>query len=241
MAVRPAAAGSPQSPIAALAFPARTDYLIVFLAAGRSKSMGFYNDRILPAMIDRAMRNEMLDPLRRRIAGAAQGRVLEIGIGSGRNLPLYPPNVEAIVGLDPSPQLLARAHDRARADARVELVTGSAERIPLADRSVDTIVMTFVACSIPEVATALCEMRRVLKPAGRLLFVEHGRAPDARVARWQDRVTPLWRRVQGGCHLNRKIDDLIAKAGFRMDHLETQFLPGPKILTFVYEGAATPR
>jgi len=202
--------------------------------------MGFYKDRILPAMIERAMRNEMLDPFRQRIASAAQGRVLEIGIGSGHNLPLYPPDV-AIVGLDPSPPLLARAHNRAGKDARVELVTGSAEQIPLADRTIDTIIMTFVACSIPDVASGLAEMRRVLKPAGRLLFVEHGRAPDARVARWQDRITPLWRRIQGGCHLNRKMDDLIANAGFRLDRLETQFLPGPKILTFVYEGAATPR
>ena len=203
--------------------------------------MGFYKDRILPAMIDRAMRNAMLDPFRQRIAGAAQGRVLEIGIGSGRNLRLYAPQVERILGLDPSPQLLARARDRAGADPRVELLTGSAEQIPLADRSIDTIVMTFVACSIPEVETAFSEMRRVLKPTGRLLFVEHGRAPDARIARWQDRITPLWRSIQGGCHLNRKMDDLIANAGFRMDQLETRFLPGPKILTFVYEGAATPR
>jgi ubiquinone/menaquinone biosynthesis C-methylase UbiE len=203
--------------------------------------VGFYKDRILPAMIDRAMRNAMLDPFRQRIAGAAQGCVLEIGIGSGRNLPLYAPGVERILGLDPSPQLLARARDQAGADARVKLLTGSAEQIPLADRSIDTIVMTFVACSIPEVATALAEMRRVLKPTGRLLFVEHGRAPDARVARWQDRITPLWRLIQGGCHLNRKMDDLIANAGLRIDHLETRFLPGPKILTFVYEGSATPR
>jgi ubiquinone/menaquinone biosynthesis C-methylase UbiE len=224
-----------------LAFRGRTDYLIACASAGWGNSMGLYKDRILPAMIDRAMRNAMLDPFRQRIAGAAEGCVLEIGIGSGRNLPLYASHAERILGLDPSPQLLARARDRASADARVKLLTGSAEQIPLADRSIDTIVMTFVACSIPEVATALSEMRRVLKPTGRLLFVEHGRAPDARVAHWQDRITPLWRKIQGGCHLNRKMDDLIANAGFRMDHLETRFLPGPKILTFVYEGAARPR
>jgi ubiquinone/menaquinone biosynthesis C-methylase UbiE len=203
--------------------------------------MGFYADRILPVMIDRAMRNEMLDPYRRRIAGAAEGRVLEIGIGSGRNLPFYGAQVGEIFGLDPSAPLLARArgpaHDRG---APVQLLTGSAERIPLPDRSVDTVVMTFVACTIPAVAAALAEMRRVVKPGGRLLFVEHGRAPDARTALWQDRVTPLWRKIQGGCHLNRKIDDLITGAGFRLDRLETGFAPGPKIMTFVYEGAAVP-
>jgi ubiquinone/menaquinone biosynthesis C-methylase UbiE len=203
--------------------------------------MGFYTSRVLPILIDRAMRNEMLDPFRRRIAGAAEGRVLEVGIGSGMNLPLYGPQVRDVVGLDPSVPLLARAHEKARGKpAAVQLLTGSAEQIPLAGASVDTIVMTFVACSIPKIGTALTEMRRVLKPTGRLLFVEHGRAPDARTALWQDRITPLWRRIQGGCHLNRKIDDLIIGAGFRIDRLETRFLPGPKILTFVYEGAAVP-
>ncbi len=204
--------------------------------------MGFYADRILPFLIDRAMRNEMLDPFRRRTAGAAEGRVLEIGIGSGHNLPLYGAQVREVLGLDPSRPLLARARDKASAAARpVKLLTGSAESIPLETESVDTIVMTFVACSIPQVATALTEMRRVLRPTGRLLFAEHGRAPEARTALWQDRLTPLWRTLQGGCHLNRKIDKLIIDAGFKLERLESGFLPGPKILTFVYEGAAVPR
>ncbi len=204
--------------------------------------MGFYQDRILPFMIDRAMRSEMLDPIRKRITGAAEGRVLEIGVGSGLNLPLYGSSVGEVLGLDPSPALLARAEQRVHdAHVPVRLLTGSAESIPLEDASVDTVVITFVACSIPAVATALAEMRRVLKPAGRLLFVEHGRAPQPRTALWQDRLTPLWRALQGGCHLNRKMDDLIRNAGFRIDRLETGYLPGPKILTFVYEGAALPR
>ena len=123
----------------------------------------------------------------------------------------------------------------------VHLLEGSAERIPLADRSMDTIVMTWTGCSIPKVGTALGEMRRVLKPGGRLLFVEHGRAPEPDVARWQDRLDPFWRRLSGGCHLNRKMDDLISNAGFRIDDLETGYIPGPRIMTFFYEGAATPR
>jgi ubiquinone/menaquinone biosynthesis C-methylase UbiE len=204
--------------------------------------MGFYASCVFPFLIDRAMRNAMLDPFRRRVADAAQGRVLDVGIGSGRNLPFYGPPVGEVFGLDPSLPLLARAQHQARGERRpVRLLAGSAEAIPLPERSVDTVVMTFVACSIPEVGAALAEMRRVLRPGGRLLFVEHGRAPDTRTALWQDRITPLWRRIQCGCRLNRKIDDLITHAGFRLDRLETGFVPGPKILTFVYEGAAVPR
>lgn len=123
---------------------------------------------------------------------------------------------------------------------RVQLLAGSAEHIPLSDRSIDTIVSTWTACSIPEFAIGLGEMRRVLKPGGRLLFVEHGRAPEPGVARWQDRLTPLWRRISGGCHLNRKVDDLIGDARFHVDRLETGYIPGPRIMTFLYEGAAIP-
>jgi ubiquinone/menaquinone biosynthesis C-methylase UbiE len=201
--------------------------------------MGLYAERIAPLMIDRAMRNEMLLPIRQRVVSAADGRVLEIGIGSGINLPLYGPGVSEVLGLDPSALLLKRAQDKAlRTASRVQLLNGSAERIPLETGSIDSIVMTFVACSIPRVEAAFSEMRRVLKPNGKLLFVEHGRAPEAQVALWQDRVTPLWRRVQGGCHLNRQMDDLIVDAGFRLDRLRSGFFPGPKILSYVYEGAA---
>jgi ubiquinone/menaquinone biosynthesis C-methylase UbiE len=204
--------------------------------------MGFYQDWILPAFIDLAMRNRHLRPYRQRVAGAAEGRVLEIGIGSGLNLPFYAQRAEQIFGLDPSPPLLARSRRKARRVARaVQLLAGSAEHIPLADRSIDTVVTTWTACSIPRIATALGEMRRVLRPGGRLLFVEHGRAPEPAVARWQDRLTPVWRRISGGCHLNRKIDDLLSEAGFRIDRLETGYIPGPRIMTFLYEGAAAPR
>jgi ubiquinone/menaquinone biosynthesis C-methylase UbiE len=204
--------------------------------------MGFYAEWILPSLIDLSMRNKRLRPYRERVAGAAEGRILDVGVGSGLNLPFYARQAQEIFGLDPLPRLLARTQSNAQhMQIPIYLLEGSAERIPLADRSMDTIVMTWTGCSIPEVGTALREMRRVLKPGGRLLFVEHGRAPEPAVARWQDRLDPFWRRLSGGCHLNRKIDDLLSDAGFQIDRLATGYIPGPKIMAFFYEGSAMPR
>ena len=204
--------------------------------------MSFYVEWILPPLIDLSMRNKRLRPYRERTAGAAEGRVLDIGIGSGLNLPFYPRKAREIFGLDPSLPLLTLAQSKTpRMQTPVHLLEGSAERIPLADRSMDTIVMTWTGCSIPEICAALAEMRRVLRPGGRLLFVEHGRAPEPRVALWQDRLNPFWQRFSGGCRLNRKIDDLLSDAGFQIDRLATGYIPGPKIMTFFYEGAAKPR
>ena len=155
--------------------------------------MGFYAEWILPPLIDLSMRNKRLRPYRERTAGAAEGRVLDIGIGSGLNLPFYGRKAREIFGLDPSLPLLARAQSKTlRMQTSLHLLEGSAERIPLADHSIDTIVMTWTGCSIPEICAALEEMRRVLRPGGRLLFVEHGRAPEPSVARWQDRLSPFW-------------------------------------------------
>ena len=157
------------------------------------------------------------------------------------NLPFYARNAREIFGLDPSPRLLRWAQANAQKfHSPVHLIEGSAEGIPLADCSLDTIVMTWTGCSIPEVRLALEEMRRLLKIGGRLLFVEHGRAPEKSVACWQDRLDPFWHRLSGGCHLNRKIDDLLSHAGFRINRLETGYIPGPRLMTFFYEGAATP-
>jgi ubiquinone/menaquinone biosynthesis C-methylase UbiE len=201
--------------------------------------MGFYAERILPALIDLSMRNARLTPYRQRVVAAAEGRVLELGIGTGANLPYYGARTSHVTGLDPSPQLLARTAARiGQAAVPVELVQGSAERIPLSDASMDTVVMTWTGCSIPDVAAALSEMRRVLRPGGRLIFVEHGRSPEANVARWQDRLTPFWRKLAGGCHLNRPFDKLIAASSLRLDRLETGYMPGLRPLTFIYEGSA---
>lgn len=201
--------------------------------------MGFYHDRVLPLLIHLAMRQDRLAAYRRRVVPAAEGRVLEVGVGSGLNLPFYGGGVARVIGLDPSARLLGWARESGAAPP-VDLVEGSAERIPLATSSVDTIVTTWTLCSIPDARAALGEMRRVLKPAGRLLFVEHGLAPDPRVRRWQDALTPAWKHLAGGCHLNRPIAELIAGSGFRIERLETGYMPGPKPMTFMYEGAARP-
>lgn len=204
--------------------------------------MGFYQDRIVPHLVRLSMRNEVLAPYRRRIVPAAEGRVLELGIGSGVNLPLYSVGAREVIGLDPSAKLLEMAGEAARPLARpIELLEGSAETIPLDDASVDTVVSTWTLCSIPDVTRALAEVRRVLNPSGQFLFVEHGRSPDANVRRWQDRLTPMWKRLAGGCHLNRAIPELLQGAGFHIERLETGYMRGPKAMTFMYEGRARPR
>lgn len=201
--------------------------------------MSFYEDRILPYLLHVAMRQGILRAYRHRLVPAAEGRILEIGVGSGLNLPFYAEKAKHVIGLDPSPKLLSMAHKAISGASRpVELLEGSAEAIPLEDKSVDTVVTTWTLCSIPDVSRALGEVRRVLKPSGRLLFVEHGRSPEANVSRWQDRLTPLWRRIGGGCHLNRAIGPLIADSGFRIERMEMGYMHGPKVMTFMYEGCA---
>jgi ubiquinone/menaquinone biosynthesis C-methylase UbiE len=178
--------------------------------------MGFYHDQIVPLLINASMRQKNLAAYRNRVVAAAEGRVLEIGIGSGLNLPFYSSNAHQVIGLDPSSRLLAMARRVSRSASRsVEFIQGSAERIPLEDASADTVVTTWTLCSIPAVLDGLHEMRRVLRPTGRLLFVEHGRAPDPNVRWCQDQLTPLCRCIGGGCHLNRAIRSLIEEAGFQ--------------------------
>lgn len=203
--------------------------------------MSFYQRHILPPLLHLAMRQSALRPFRQRVIGAAEGRVLEIGCGSGLNLPLYGAAVRTVIALDPSAELLRMARDRAvGASIPVELLEASAEAMPIDTGSVDTVVTTWTLCSIADAPRALSELRRVLKPGGALLFVEHGRAPEPGVARWQDRLDPLWHRVAGGCHLNRKMDALITDNGFSIDMLVNTRLPGPRTHTFLYEGRARP-
>jgi ubiquinone/menaquinone biosynthesis C-methylase UbiE len=202
--------------------------------------MGFYERWIVPRLLDLAMRNRVLDPYRQRTIETAQGLVLEVGVGSGLNLPLYGPAVTHVFGLDPSPELL-RLASRLAADVviPVSLLRASSENLPVADAVFDTIVITWTLCSIPNPVAALTEMRRVLRPGGRLIFVEHGLSPETRIARWQHRLTPYWKQISGGCHLDRKTDDLIRAAGFQVDAVETGYMTGPKPWTFMYQGSAT--
>jgi len=198
--------------------------------------MGLYKSRILPRILDLAMRNKALDPYRHKIIGSARGLVLEVGVGSGMNLPLYARAVDRVYGLDPSPELLSLARQRARnAIVAVSLVRASAEEIPFASSVFDTIVMTWTLCSIPKPSIAVAEIRRVLKSDGRLVFVEHGLSPETGVARWQHRLTPCWSWIGGGCHLNRKTDDLLRRAGFEIKDLATGYIKGPKPWTYMYE------
>ena len=203
--------------------------------------MDCYRDYILPWLTHLSMRQARLVPYRTRVVSGATGRVLEIGIGSGLNLPFYSQNVKQIVGIEPSPRLLDMARKAARrSGSHLELVEGTAETIPIESASIDTVVTTWTMCSIRNVVGALAEMRRVLRPGGSLLFVEHGRAPEPRVRWWQDRLTPAWKYLSGGCHLNRAVEDLVERAGFRIEHIEKGYMRGPKVLTFMYEGRARP-
>ena len=202
--------------------------------------MSFYARRVLPYIINLAMKNKDLTRLRGAWVPQARGEVLEVGIGSGLNLPFYSSEVARVYGIEPSVALQEMARRRAAVGrTKVEFLSQSAEEVlPLADKSVDTIVMTWTLCSIPDAPRALAQMKRVLKADGRLLFIEHGRSPDAGVVAWQDRLTPVWKKIGGGCHLNRKIDELLTTAGFVIAELKTSYLPGPRPMTYTYQGFA---
>lgn len=202
--------------------------------------MAFYAKYILPHFIDLAMRNKDTARVRADWVPHARGDVLEVGIGSGLNLPFYSAEVQRIYGVDPSPELQKMARKRMAGQAiKVEFLSQSAEDgLPLSEASIDTVVITWTLCSIADPPKALQQMRRVLRPSGRLIFVEHGRAPDSAVRVWQDRLTPVWKRIGGGCHLNRKIDELVVQAGFQIDELRTTYLPGPRPMTYTYQGFA---
>lgn len=203
--------------------------------------MGIYSTYVFPWILDRVMRQEPVRRQREKIVPRAGGDVLEIGVGSGLNLPFYDrAKVTRLRALDPSAELQRLARPRAEAaPVPVELLTASAEEIPLENASVDSVVITYTMCSIPQVDKALREMHRVLRPGGTLLFAEHGRAPDASVVGWQDRLNPLWRWFSGGCNMNRPVPELLGAAGFRLGDVETMYLPGPRVLSFNYWGTAT--
>jgi ubiquinone/menaquinone biosynthesis C-methylase UbiE len=201
--------------------------------------MRFYARHILPRVIEFGMTRAEVTALRAANVPAARGTVLEVGIGSGLNLPFYTGDVTRLYGIDASLEMLSLARTRTnRVPFPVVLIQQRAESIPLANAAIDTAVMTWALCSIGDPLAALREIRRVLRPSGMLIFVEHGLSPHAGVRKWQNRATPVWRHVAGGCHLNRKIDDLVRESGFEIGQLEMNYVPGPRPLTFMYAGRA---
>lgn len=199
-----------------------------------------YDRWILPVLLDACCGMKIVQDQRARIVPRARGRVLEVGIGSGLNLPYYDrAKLTSLEGLDPADQLNAKAERRAKeAGLDVRLVTLSAEQIPAEDGTYDSVVCTFTLCTIPDAVKALHEMKRVLKPGGELLFCEHGRSPEAPVHRWQDRLTPWWKPIAGGCHLNRDVRTMLRDGGFVPSEIESAYLKGPKPLVWVTRGVA---
>jgi SAM-dependent methyltransferase len=201
-----------------------------------------YERHVLPWIVAAAMRSPAVRMERARLVPRVSGTVLEVGIGSGLNLPFYGPAVDRVVGVDPSSRLLAMAGRRARRLGRpARLLQGSAEALPLPDAIADTVLTTWTLCSIPDPVRALRELRRALRPGGQLVFVEHGRAPDPRVRRWQARITPVWRRLAGGCHLDRDIPALVAAGGFEIVALDSGYGRGPRFASYLFRGIARPR
>lgn len=202
--------------------------------------MGFYDKYLLPRLVHFTCGQNPSMRQREKVVPLATGHVLEIGIGSGLNIPFYDAQkVEHLWGLDPSAEMWSIARKNAsehHLDA--EFIQSGAESIPLENNSADTVLMTYTMCTIPDVHKALDEIKRVLKPAGKLIFCEHGKAPDKSVQRWQNRFNPMWRMLAGGCNINRAIPDLLTQSGYKSDDMQTMYLPGWKPATFNYWGTA---
>ena len=203
--------------------------------------MGLYERHILPRFINCACGTKPIMKQREKVVPLATGTVLEIGIGTGLNLPFYKPDqVEKVIGLDPSEKSWELAGERASAlDFDVEFIGLPGEQIPLDDNSVDTVMVTYSLCTIPDPVTALVGMARVLRPGGKLIFCEHGVAPDDNICKWQKRINPFWMKIAGGCHLNRDIPALVAAGGFAIDNIQEMYLPSsPKFASYNYWGSA---
>jgi ubiquinone/menaquinone biosynthesis C-methylase UbiE len=204
--------------------------------------MGFYDRHILPFLLNAAMSAKPISYQRRKVVPRAEGRVLEIGFGAGHNLPFYDATkVTHLWALEPAKEMRARAASRVKdSPLKIEFLDLPGEEIPLEDEAADTVLVTYTLCSIPDVMKALSGMRRVLKSSGHLIFCEHGEAPDENVRKWQRRITPVWKRIGGGCHVGRAIPKLIQDAGFAVRDMETMYLPGtPRFAGFNYWGSAT--
>ena len=208
--------------------------------AGNTHRVSWYGDQIVPRLTDVVMRREELMRIRARVAADLAGEVLEVGFGSGLNVPHYPRAVRRVRAVDPATvgRLLA-AKRVAASEVAVEYVGLDGEELTLESSSVDHVLITWTMCTIPGVERALREMCRVLRPGGGLHFVEHGRSPDPAVARWQDRLTPLQRRLAGGCHLNRPIADLVSASGLELATMTNYYAKGPRAFGYMFEGIAT--
>jgi ubiquinone/menaquinone biosynthesis C-methylase UbiE len=201
--------------------------------------MGFYTDQVLPRFTDRLMDRGELRRIRARVAAELRGEVLEVGFGSGLNVSYYPQAVTRVRAVDPATVGRRLAARRVAASGvPVEYVGRDGQALPLEPGSIDHVLTTWTLCTIPDVDRALSEIHRVLRPGGSFHFVEHGLSPEPAVARWQDRLTPLQRRLAGGCHLNRQIDQLVARSGLELTRMDNYYLPGPRALGYIFEGAA---
>ncbi len=203
--------------------------------------MSFYERYCLPHLINFACGLKDIQNQRKKVVPLARGRVLDVGMGSGLNIPHYnAEKIDLVWGLEPSEGMRKKARDNLKhASFEVRWLNLPGEEIPLEDDSVDTVVLTYTLCTIPDWMLALQQMRRVLKPGGSLIFCEHGEAPDEAVRKWQKRINPLWGKIAGGCHLNRPIPRYLEDGGFKIDTIESAYIPGPKILSFEHCGVAS--
>ncbi|MHB1912944.1 MAG: class I SAM-dependent methyltransferase [Acidimicrobiales bacterium] len=202
--------------------------------------MGFYEEKVLPRAIDVVLGGRQFARIRARVTSELDGEVLEVGFGSGLNVPYYPPGVQQVWAVDPAIEGRRLAAKRvAQSPVAIDYVGLDGEELPLEDASVDHVLSTWTLCTIPDVQSALGEIRRVLRPGGTLHFVEHGLSPAPGVARWQDRLTPWQVRLAGGCHLNRPIDRLVAGAGLDLTRIENYYLGHPRTFGYMFEGVAT--
>jgi len=204
--------------------------------------MTFYRDRVLPHVINVVMNTKQTRAIRERVCAGLHGEVLEIGFGTGHNLPFLPPAVTRLLAVEPSKRSVELARQRIDSAAvEVEIIGLDGQGLPVPDASVDAVLCTWSLCTIPDATAAVREVRRVLRPGGTFHFIEHGRAPDASVRRWQDRFNGVQQRVAGGCNLNRDIEAIVTAGGMSVTKLDRYYTPGePKAVGAMYEGVATP-